>query len=189
MNDLKTYTEYTVKKKSEKAFLLKKIFFLVGYTVIPLVLCLIIALTPLVKILFPLIPAILLAAASLAYYNSRFLDIEYEYNLNGETFTISRIYGKKSRKEWGVFDIRKAEVFAPYNREGFERYKNTADNCDADNIYDAVSSMSDENVFFMILQDEDANSKSLIFFEPNEKFLQTAKLYCRAAMAKELLIN
>lgn len=188
MNDIKNYTEYTIQKKTDPAFFAKKLIFGIGFIIIPLALCLFIAFSSLIKILFPLIPAILISSAALAYYFSRFFDVEYEYCLSGETLTISRIYGKKSRKEWGVFDIRQAETIAPYNKDGCEHYKELADSFEAMYIYTAVSSMSENNVFFMLFPPESSCGKTIVFFEPNEKFLQIAKLYCRSAIVKETVL-
>ncbi len=181
MQENNLYTEYTVPQKQTPGLLAKRVLFFAVCTLIPLILCLIILLNGGGMFLF-LIPAILALGGAVAYYFSRYFDIEYEYSVYGESFTVSRIYAKRARKDLGTFDLRKAERVAPYRRAGYENDTALADRCNADRVLRAGSDMDGEDLYFMLIRDE--GTTTLIFFEPNDKFLQILNFYCRSSLAR-----
>ncbi len=181
MQENNHYTEYTVTPRQSAGSAFKKAAFYAAFTVIPLALCLLILLSG-NPTLFILIPAIIGIFGGCAFFFSRFLNVEYEYSVYGEEFTLSRIFGKRSRKDMCVVDLRKCERVAPYGRAGFESDTHLADNCRADAVYKAVSDMSADNVYFMLVNDD--GRKTLIFFEPNDKFSTILRFYCRSAFVQ-----
>lgn len=104
---------------------------------------------------------ILLAYA--AYMVWSYTSLEYEYSfLNGE-LTIDKIMGQRKRKFVASYDIKEAEVVAPAFSDQIIRASMNAV------VKDFSSGSNNGNLYAMIINN--ANGKTKVVFEPNEKLL------------------
>ena len=88
--------EYTVKKKIEGAFLLKRILFISLYVLYVLAILTVALLT---KLAAPAIAFIPLTLWMLIYFTFPYCNIEFEYSMIDGYVTFSTIYGQRKRKE------------------------------------------------------------------------------------------
>jgi hypothetical protein len=175
MNGIDNYVEYNVVKKYEGIYKLKHDLLVFSYILCPvIVIGILLGLlfsgqtelaTLAAFILIPLCPLILLILIPLTY---RYVKIEYEYRISSGTMTVSKIFNKRSRKDWLEIIIKDMEIIAPYS----DIYKDRAES-DDDIIrrYEAVSSMSHPDMYFTIFQNEN-DEKSILFFEATGKTLK-----------------
>lgn len=106
---------------------------------------------------------VLLAYA--AYMVWSYTSIEYEYSfLNGE-LSVDKIMGQRKRKSVADYDIKEAEVIAPVMSEQIiQASKNAV-------VKDYSSRNKHGNVYAMIINN--ANGKTMVLFEPNERVIET----------------
>lgn len=106
-----------------------------------------------------------------ASYVLKMSDIEYEYLLVNNEFTIDVIYGKRKRKHCCSFDVKDAEVFAPLESDKVKQY------LDNNNISGKDYTSGDENgnIYVMVVKSEGKLIK--VFIEPNEKLFDGIKTY------------
>lgn len=101
--------------------------------------------------------------AYVAYMVWSYTSLEYEYSfLNGE-LTIDKIMGQRKRKFVASYDIKEAEVVAPAFSDQVVRASMNA------SIKDFSSGSKNGNLYAMIINN--ANGKTKVIFEPNEKII------------------
>ena len=105
---------------------------------------------------------VLLAYA--AYMVWSYTSVEYEYSfLNGD-LTIDKIMGQRKRKSVADYDIKEAEIIAPVMSEQVVRASMNA------LLKDYSSGSKNGVVYAMIINN--ANGKTKVLFEPNEKVIE-----------------
>lgn len=99
-----------------------------------------------------------------AYLVWSYTSVEYEYSfLNGE-LSIDKIMGQRKRKSIADYDIKEAEVIAPVMSEQVIRASMNAV------LKDYSSGSKNGDVYAMIINN--ANGKTKVLFEPNEKVIE-----------------
>ena len=185
------YAEAAVTKKYEGTYKLKRNLLICAYVLGPLLLIILILaigslpLPPQLSFInafyiwfIPLVPLFLSIVVPLTY---KYVQIEYEYTVSSGRFIVTRIYGRKKRKEWLDLKISDMKSISPYRGQ----YKNEADNGNFDERYDAVSSMSSPDVYFATYTDAD-DRNCILFFEPTAKILNLMKFHNRATVVEKV---
>ena len=114
----------------------------------------------------PVITAGGLSTFLLVWLTSKYISLEYEYSFWYGQLTLSKIYGKKSRKTVAVADIKDMLMIAPATEE----YIAKAEHFSPDKRVIAVSSEDAENIWLLVSGGED-EPKILVFFEADERSL------------------
>lgn len=118
--------------------------------------------------------AILLGYAT--YLVWAYTSVEYEYSfLNGE-LSVDKIIGQRKRKSIANYDIKEAEIVAPFVSDAVVRASGNAI------IKDYSTRTSNNDVYAMIINN--SNGKFKVVFEPNEKVLE-AMYHVRPAIVKK----
>ena len=118
--------------------------------------------------------AILLGYAT--YLVWAYTSVEYEYSfLNGE-LSVDKIIGQRKRKSIANYDIKEAEIVAPFVSDAVVRASANAI------IKDYSTRTNNNDVYAMIINN--SNGKFKVVFEPNEKVLE-AMYHVRPAIVKK----
>lgn len=128
-------------------------------------------------VIIPLIPVVsnfwfffVILFGFLAYYLIRSRNIEFEYSLTNSDLDVDKIIDQKRRKHLLSVDCKSFEIMAKVNSNKF-----TGNIKSIKNRIEAVSSMSSPDVYFAVF--ENGGTKTLLFFEPNEKMLEAISKY------------
>ena len=167
MNEFANYFEYAVEAKVEGKLLRNRILLIIGYILYAIVFMVLVFASK----LLPLGAFVVVTTAIIVFFTWRYVDVEYEYTIVKGEMTFSKIFGRKSRRDFLKVRIQDMSCFAPYTGE----YKSLADN--AVNKYYAVSSMSSPDVYVGIFKEPKTNETSVIFFEATAKCVKLAKFY------------
>ncbi len=106
--------EYTVTKKSEGKYLLKRVGMVLFYILCTSVFFLICYITRLIPV-FALCPLLLWM---LEFFTWRYVSIEYKYTVEGGMLRLYTVYGGKTIKEQAKFHIKEAVGFIPLEDPG-----------------------------------------------------------------------
>lgn len=162
--------EYTVKKKIEGAFLLKRILFISLYVLYVLAILTVALLT---KLAAPAIAFIPLTLWMLIYFTFPYCNIEFEYSMIDGYVTFSTIYGQRKRKEEFSMRISSFERVAPYNGD----YMAEVERYSPQRVYSALSSESKPaDPYFALFKDKDGK-KCVFFFEATNRAVRIIKYY------------
>ena len=96
----------------------------------------------------------------------RYLSVEFEYSIDPERLSVSKIYGKRSRRLLLEIELKKTVLTAPADEENTERLNRLR----IDKVYSYTSFSGAPNTYFTVFQDEDENN-ILVYFEGDEKSL------------------
>ncbi|MBQ7822301.1 MAG: hypothetical protein IJ391_08480 [Clostridia bacterium] len=171
MNEYANYFEYCVEAKNEGKLKLKRTLLILVYILFPIVFFSVLCMLK----LYVLGCFIVLFTAIIWFFTWRYVQIEYEYTIVKGEMTFTKIYGRKSRREFLKTRIQDMSLIAPYKDE----YKARADA--AQEKYYAVSSMSSPDVYFGIFKDEKTKKSAVVFFEATEKIVRISKFYNSSA--------
>lgn len=97
--------------------------------------------------------------------------VEYEFSFFGDTLTVSRILGKKTRKKMVELSIRELSMIVPYDDdhvsqiEGFGVQKKLF----------AISSMDADSLYALLWKENDV--KYMLCMEPNDRALKLLRYH------------
>lgn len=162
------YAEYIVDVKKEGKYKRQRILMISLYTFVCVGLFAAAFLTSM--FFLPLLNVVVLP---LLYHSTwHFFSRSYFYTVDSGIFTITKVYGYKKEDDFVKVRISEAEMIAPLNDE----YKHYA-HAHADAVtYEAVSSFSASDIYFVTYTDE-AGKPSVIFFEATEQLLKALRYY------------
>ena len=106
----------------------------------------------------------------LIYYLSTSRNVEFEYIVTNGDLDIDKIISRRKRKRIFSANCKSFDILAKYKSEHY--------NSEVKNIQkkiEAVSSMDSPGVYFATLNYK--NERTVIFFEPDEKMLDSFKTY------------
>ena len=173
MKDSVHFYDYTVVKKSEGEYRLRKYLTILLYILGPLLLLLLMLywLGPAAFIWFvPLCPTAMMIVIRLSY--NRFFCIEYEYRIDSGIFTVTESGGRFHRKVLFSAPLVSLTVIAPYPpaiNNGISPSRR---------IIRAVSSMSSPDLYYTIIADPHAPSlRTVLIFEATAAMLRLFRLY------------
>ncbi|HHW57779.1 MAG TPA: hypothetical protein GXX15_08985 [Clostridia bacterium] len=158
------FIEKLVKKQKTS----KDTLFSIGVVVATLII--VFGVIPLIPIVKNFLIFFLFLFGYLAHYLIRSRNIEFEYSLTNSELDVDKIIDQKRRKHVISVDCRDFEIMARVNSDRF-----TQDIKTIKNRIEAVSSMSSPDVYFAVF--EDKGIKTVLFFEPNEKMIETIGRY------------
>ena len=107
--------------------------------------------------------ALAVVAAVLVF---RSFKLEYEYEVQGTDFHVSKIIAKNSRKGAQVFDLNKLESLKPFKADGFKNHSQYK-------VYDFTSGLDSDNIYEARIYYK--NEIVLMYIEPNEEILAAIK--------------
>ena len=173
MNEITNHAELTVEKKIEGKYKTNRLLMKIGYGV-GLIVCVAIFfmldLALLGIIMIPLYPVLLTKLIiPLTFWR---VDLEEKMDISGGTLTLTEIYGKKKSKDLIAIKVSLFEAIVPYNRD--PKYKAQCDAYKYDKRYEAVSSMSHDDVYCAYGENE-YGEKVICFFEATNKALKVMK--------------
>ena len=162
------YAEYIVDVKKEGKYKRQRILMISLYTFVCVGLFAAAFLTSM--FFLPLLNVVVLP---LLYHSTwHFFSRSYFYTVDSGNFTITKVYGYKKEDDFVKVRISEVEMIAPLNDE----YKHYA-HAHADAVtYEAVSSFSASDIYFVTYTDE-AGKPSVIFFEATEQLLKALRYY------------
>ena len=111
----------------------------------------------------------------------KYLYLEYEYSFSCGTLCVSKIYGKRTRKQIIEADIKSLIMIAPATQENIEK----AEHLDAEERVMAVSDENAENIWIALSGDIN-EKRTLVFFEADERSLGILKLGNPYAFSKKI---
>ena len=167
MNEFANYYEYAVDAKVEGKLLRNRILLIIGYILYAIGFMVLVFASKLI----PLGAFVVVTTAIIVFLTWRYVDIEYEYTIVKGEMTFSKIFGRKSRRDFLKVRIQDMSHFAPYRDE----YKAMADA--AEHKYYAVASMSSPDVYVGIFKEPKSNETSAVFFEATNGCVKLAKFY------------
>lgn len=104
------------------------------------------------------------------YYLIKSRNIEFEYIVTNDELDIDKIVARKKRKRIFTASCKLFEILAKEESEHF-----TNDIKKINNVIKCVSSNNSSNVYFAVLNYK--NQKTVLFFEPDERMLNSFKTY------------
>ncbi len=161
--------EYTVTKKSEGQYRVKRILMIVLYVLFGLVYFFGLAAAH----LYPLMALIIFFEWMLIFFTWRYVSIEYTYSLISGNMTFYDVYGGKKKKLILEKKVKSFTEIKPLN--DMEKAK-IADKKFA-NIYSFVRSVNEQSdKYFAIYIDNDGH-ESIVYFEATQQTLKILKYY------------
>lgn len=122
-----------------------------------------------------------LLMAGLYFLYDAYVQKDYEYVMDGDTFTIAVIHGKRRRKEVHVLNLRNMEVVAPNWHEAVARYR-LKTGSEKLPKYDYTSYEPDIPYYTMIITEERKKIKLLLDLEEDMlramKRMYPSKVFC-----------
>lgn len=179
MNNSQSY-EKLIKKKVAGKVLMSKIAFVAGYILFAVVG---VVLTVMLAGGSPAL-LVLVAALDLCFIlvTWKLTQVEYEYAFVSGSFYLSKIFGKSSRKEIFDCELSRAVMAAPFSGQ----YKKDAERQAPQRIYNAISSDKADDVWFILFENE-AEQKTMVLIEADERILKCLRQGCPRAVAREKL--
>lgn len=104
------------------------------------------------------------------YRFSKSKNIEFEYAVTNGDMDIDKIIAQKKRKRLFSGHCREYEIIAKVKSD-----KYTQNYASIQNKVVAVTSLSDDDVFFLVAQYK--GSRTIVYFQPNEKMMKSFKTY------------
>ena len=132
----------------------------------------------------PMIAFIPISTAIIVLLSWKYTYVEFEYSFAGGTFYLSKIYGKKTRKQILEADIASALLIAPCD----DKYIAEAERLSPDRTVHAESSDRASDLW-MLIYDEDKDCRVLVFFEADERSLKYLRHHAPRVTAREKLGN
>ncbi|MBQ4135638.1 MAG: hypothetical protein IJD73_01060 [Clostridia bacterium] len=123
----------------------------------------------------------LLSCALIILLTAKYFFLEYEYSFFHSTLSISKIYGKRTRKLLNEADMTELILIAPATEENIAR----ADALEPEKRIIAVSSEQAENIWLCVTGEED-EPRILIFIEADDRSLSILKSCAPHAFVKNL---
>ena len=120
-----------------------------------------------------LIALAIISTCLLFSFTWKYFLLVYEYSFVGSTFTVSKIYADKIRKEAINIDIKNAVAAAPATEENVARIRSYEI---TDTLY-AISSDKAENVWFILSIEKESKKTVCIYFEPDEQIMRIIRQY------------
>ena len=162
-----TSYEYSVEQKSEGKWLLAKALMVFFYIAFAAAYFAVIYVTRII----PLGALIPIALWILIFFTWRFVKPEYKYNINGNDFSFSVIYGARTVKNVAKFKINSAIALSSLeNAEQLIREMNV------EKVYNALPSKNADNAHLIIFKDEKGKICALKFKSTDEA-LHLIRLY------------
>ena len=182
MEESQNFAEYTVEKKLEGSYRLKRALLKIAlWLPLPLICLVFILLSiPIWVILIPVYPLIWIKILKPCFYP--YVYIEYEYQVVSGEMRFAEILGRCKRRETVTVRISDMSVIAPYRDE----YKAKADAPDIEKRYFAVSSMSAPEIYVGIFENDGV--KSAVFFEPTNKVLGLLRFHNRLTVVEKVRV-
>ena len=169
MNEFSTY-EYVVARKNKGTQRVKSFIFILGYIIFAIGAVVFAVATRIAATLVALAPFALVLVIFLTW---RYTKIEYEYSVTSGIFTLSEIYGGRSRKKIAEFKIKDCVAIAPLSDPAKQAY---ADRYDAKETFVALSSSDSPTAYFAAYENE-KGKRAILFFEANEKMIKICRFY------------
>ena len=111
----------------------------------------------------------------------KYLCLEYEYSFSYGVLCVSKIYGKRKRKQIVEADIKSLIMIAPATQENIAK----AEHLEAEERVISVSSEKAENIWLVLTGDKD-EKRVLVFFEADERSLAILKSVNPYAFSKRI---
>ena len=166
------YSEYMVDVKKQSKYKKQRMLMVLLYLAVGLGLAI-----PLLLV-FPFAGAIVpLLVWILWFFTWPYVSPAYYYTVDGSFFTVLTVYGGKYEKDFVKVRISEAEMIAPLNEEYTPHAHAHADAT----RYEAVSSFSASDIYFMTFTDKDGKP-AVLFFEATESMLKAMKYYNSKAL-------
>jgi hypothetical protein len=166
------YFEYNVEKKADWKTRLQRL----GIVLLDILLAVILVATIDGMLLLISFCGFALVFAILTFFLYKRTQIEFEYEINAGEFTMSKVYGGRTRKQILSHKISSFHHFAPYTEENF---KNATKNEEIKKFF-CISSPDAIDQFFGIFTDENGVKTAVIFQAP-KKAVSIIKFYNSAA--------
>lgn len=176
MNEFNTY-EYTVAQKIEGKWKLARAGLITGYVLYVVILLFVGIFT---RIIVPLLALIPVTLWMIVFCTWRYVKVEYEYSITSGIFTLSNVYGNRSRKKMLEIPIKDMTVVAPYNNEFPDQIADADEKIQrfAPEVeHKAVSSFDSPDVYYALYSDKNTGERGIIWFEATEKALKIFKFY------------
>lgn len=170
------FYETSVKRKSDRELIMKKIIFVAIY-VLSVIAWLVFGLATKEFIVAGVLIPITLGL--LIFITWRYTSVEYEYTVVSNTMTVSVIYGKKSRKRILEIPLRDAVLIALLDDDTEEQ----AENFSPHGVVPACSDINNENIY-VILYEQDGE-RNVVYLDMTNEMLKCLKRINPSACIKK----
>lgn len=157
--------EYTITKKAEGDYLMKRILMIAGYVVFGLVFFF----GLFIMHLYQFIAFIVLVEWILVFFTWRYVSIEYRYETISGSIRFYTVYGGKKKKLLKEMRIKDFTELRPYSDEIEQR--------DFDKIICCISSPKSAPDRYCAIYTDQSGKESIIHFEATQKTLKILKFY------------
>jgi len=179
VRDISSTYEFAVRQAAKGKWLAARILLIVTYITLPLTMVVIGLNTG------TLLPCLVLSPVAvwlLYFFTWRYVCVEYEYAITGGDFTLSRVFGGRSRRRMLTITLKDAVRIAPLENEA-ESEKATAWHPERE--YIAVSSFEAPDIYFILFElDAERNKdkrRAILYLEATQKALHIFKYYNASA--------
>ncbi len=162
------YFEYNVEKKVDGKIKLQRF----GIVMLDIILAVILFATIEGMLLLISFCGFALVFAILTFFLYKRTQIEFEYEINAGEFTMSKVYGGRSRKALFTKKISAFQFLAPYTEENYK----TAVGTEEVKKFDCLSSPDAMDQFFGLFTDDDGN-KCVVIFQAPKKAVSILRFY------------
>lgn len=170
------FYETSVKRKSDRELVMKKIIFVAIY-VLSVIAWLVFGLATKEFIVAGVLIPITLGL--LIFITWRYTSVEYEYTVVSNTMTVSVIYGKKSRKRILEIPLRDAVLIALLDDDTEEQ----AEKFSPHGVVPACSDINNENIY-VILYEQDGE-RNVVYLDMTNEMLKCLKRINPSACIKK----
>ena len=177
MNEFQAY-EYTVRQKQDASLIAKRICLIISYVLVAVGFLLAGVTT---RVFVPLLALLPISLWIFVHFTWRYVDVENEISVVSGILTISKIYGRKTRKTIFEVPIKTFVAISQYDDNADEKIRRFAPEI----CYEAISSDSANN-YFALFETEDEKKAIFIFELAGEygKILKIFKFYNSAAFTR-----
>ncbi len=154
------YFEFNVEKKADKVSKLQR----VGIVLLDIALAVVLLATMSGVFLMFAFCGFVLIFAILTFYLYKYTQIEYEYIISSGTFTMSKIYGRRTRKDIFACKVSQFDVVKPYSGENLKTVLGSKES----KVYTCISSPEAMDIHYATFSDENGKKFAVIFEAPRK---------------------
>lgn len=173
------YTYETVVAERGKEALLRKLAWVIGYV---LLFSVFIVWSATKGLSFPILTLGVLITGGAVLLTRKYMQVEYEYSVVGNTFYLSKIFGKRTRRSLLEIDLKRARLIAPCTEE----YHSRAENMAPQQVVCATSTKDISDAWLILWDDEAEDEKMVLILEANDRLLSLLRKENPRAIPREI---
>ena len=176
------YTYETVVAQRGKDALLRKLAWILGYIFL---FSTFIVWSATKGLSFPILTLGALVTGGAVLFTRKYMQVEYEYSVVGNSFYLSKIFGKRKRKAILEIDLKRARLIAPCTEE----YRTQVEKMAPQRVVSATATKDTSHAWLILWDDEEADERMVLIFEANDKLLSILRRISPRALPREVKLT